>query len=51
MQELPKLGHHLEICFSVDNLEKSVAYYQKIGFNVYTGGDDKGWCSMTDGQN
>lgn len=45
----PRLGHHFEICFSVKDMEKSVEYYKKLGFTIYTGGIDKGWCTMTDG--
>jgi predicted lactoylglutathione lyase len=49
MNEMPKLGHHFELCFSVDDLKKSVEYYQKLGFRIYTGGIDKEWCTITDG--
>ena len=44
-----KLGHHFEICFSVDNIERSIEYYSKLGFKIYTGGPEKGWCTITDG--
>ena len=47
--EVPKLGHHLEICFSVDNLGEAIDYYASLGFKVYSGGKDKGWCTVTDG--
>ena len=49
MRSTPKLGHHFEICFSVDDLDESVKYYQEMGFKIYTGGPDKGWCTVTDG--
>ena len=49
MSSPPKFGHHFEICFSVDNLSESIKFYQNIGFEVYTGGPDKGWCTVTDG--
>ncbi|RMG28752.1 MAG: hypothetical protein D6732_18365 [Methanobacteriota archaeon] len=44
-----KLGHHLEICFSVENMEKTIEFYKKLGMKIYSGGPDKGWCTMTDG--
>jgi catechol 2,3-dioxygenase-like lactoylglutathione lyase family enzyme len=49
MATTPKLGHHIEICFSVEDLDKSVNFYQKMGFKIYTGGPNKGWCTVTDG--
>ena len=49
MTEITRLGHHFEICFSVDSLPESIAFYQKLGFKIYTGGSDKGWCTLTDG--
>ena len=49
MKSPPKFGHHFEICFSVDDLAESISFYQKIGFEIYTGGPDKGWCTVTDG--
>lgn len=48
--DIPKLGHHFELCFSVDDLKKSVEHYQKLGFEIYTGGVDKEWCTVTDGK-
>ena len=49
MRSTPKLGHYFEICFSVDDLSESIKYYQEMGFKTYTGGPDKGWCTVTDG--
>jgi catechol 2,3-dioxygenase-like lactoylglutathione lyase family enzyme len=49
MTEIPRLGHHFEICISVDNLQESIEFYKKLGFQIYTGGPDKGWCTITDG--
>ena len=49
MEETPRFGHHFEICFSVDNIKESVEFYQGLGFRIYTGGPDKGWCTVTDG--
>lgn len=47
--ETPKLGHHVEICIDVNDIHETLAYYKKLGFEVYTGGPDKGWCTITDG--
>ena len=44
---MTKLGHHLEICFSVKNMTESIEFYSRLGFKIYTGGSDKGWCTMT----
>jgi catechol 2,3-dioxygenase-like lactoylglutathione lyase family enzyme len=49
MTDIPRFGHHFEICISVESLHDSIAFYKKLGFNVYTGGPDKGWCTITDG--
>ncbi|MHA2224794.1 MAG: hypothetical protein ACXAC8_06295 [Candidatus Hodarchaeales archaeon] len=49
MAEIPRLGHHFEICISVDNLQDSIEFYKKMGFKIYTGGPNKGWCTVTDG--
>jgi len=49
MREIPQLGHHFELCFSVDDLGETIDYYAKLGFKVYSGGRDKGWCTITDG--
>ena len=49
MAEVPQLGHHFEICISVDNLQESIDFYNKLGFQIYTGGPNKGWCTITDG--
>ena len=47
---LPQLGHHFEICISVDNLAETVSFYQKLGFEIYTGGKKQEWCTVTDGK-
>ena len=47
--DMPRLGHHFELCFSVDDLKTSVEHYQKLGFKIYTGGIDQEWCTVTDG--
>lgn len=49
MADFPRLGHHFEICLSVDNLQESIEFYKKLGFRLYTEGPDKGWCTITDG--
>ncbi len=49
MTEIPQLGHHFEICISVDSLQESIDFYKKLGFKIYTGGPNKGWCTITDG--
>ncbi len=49
MKENIRLGPHFEICFSVRNLHESIDYYLNLGFKIYTGGKDKGWCTVTDG--
>ncbi|MHA2328284.1 MAG: hypothetical protein ACXACR_07155 [Candidatus Hodarchaeales archaeon] len=49
MAEIPRLGHHFEICISVDNLQDSIEFYKKMGFKIYTSGPNKGWCTVTDG--
>ncbi|MHA2271474.1 MAG: hypothetical protein ACXACI_06400 [Candidatus Hodarchaeales archaeon] len=49
MTEIPRLGHHFEICIDVENLQDSIEFYSKLGFEIYTGGPDKGWCTITDG--
>ena len=49
MAEVQQLGHHFEICISVENLQDSIDFYKKLGFKIYTGGPDKGWCTITDG--
>lgn len=49
MTKIAKLGHHLEICFSVDSLSQAIEYYLQLGFVIYSGGTDKGWCTLTDG--
>ncbi|MHA2503801.1 MAG: VOC family protein [Candidatus Kariarchaeaceae archaeon] len=47
--EAPRLGHHFEICIDVDDMEESIEFYSNLGFTIYTGGADKGWCTLTDG--
>ncbi|MFW9917141.1 MAG: hypothetical protein ACFFGZ_16160 [Candidatus Thorarchaeota archaeon] len=49
MKEIPRLGHHFEICIDVENLPDSIEFYGKLGFEIYTGGPDKAWCTVTDG--
>ncbi|MHA2075820.1 MAG: hypothetical protein ACW97X_14460 [Candidatus Hodarchaeales archaeon] len=49
MTKIPQLGHHFEICISVDNLQESIDFYKKLGFRIYTGGPNKVWCTLTDG--
>ncbi|MFW9777724.1 MAG: hypothetical protein ACFFE8_02640 [Candidatus Heimdallarchaeota archaeon] len=49
MTDIPRLGHHFEICFSVESLQGSIEFYEELGFEIYTGGPDKGWCTLTDG--
>lgn len=49
MTEIPRLGHHFEICINVGNLQDSVEFYSKLGFKIYTRGPDKGSCTLTDG--
>ncbi|MCY3415090.1 MAG: hypothetical protein INQ03_25790 [Candidatus Heimdallarchaeota archaeon] len=46
---VPRLGHHFELCITINDMNESVDYYEKLGFSIYTGGRDKGWCTMTDG--
>ncbi|MFX0050364.1 MAG: VOC family protein [Candidatus Hodarchaeota archaeon] len=48
MTDIPQLGHHFEICISVDDLQESLEFYKKLGFKIYTGAPDKGWCTITD---
>ncbi len=45
----PPFGHHLEICMSVPDMQQTVDYYLSLGFEIYSGGVDKGWCTVTDG--
>ncbi|WP_455464874.1 hypothetical protein [Candidatus Hodarchaeum mangrovi] len=49
MNDNIRFGHHFEICFSVKNLQESIDYYINLGFKIYTGGKNKGWCTVTDG--
>jgi predicted lactoylglutathione lyase len=49
MTDIPRLGHHFEICIDVGNLQESIEFYRKMGFEIYTGGPNKGWCTVTDG--
>jgi len=49
MKDQIRFGHHFEICFSVKNLHQSIDYYLNLGFKIYSGGKDEGWCTVTDG--
>ena len=44
-----QFGHHFEICFSVKNFHESIDFYLNLGFKIYSGGKDKGWCTVIDG--
>ena len=48
-KKVPRLGHHFELCFSVKDMGETVEFYKKLGFKIYSGGVDKGWCTITDG--
>ncbi|MBN2157250.1 MAG: VOC family protein [Candidatus Lokiarchaeota archaeon] len=44
----PKLGN-FELCFDVENLEESVAFYKKLGFQIIKGAIEYGTVCMSNG--
>lgn len=37
------------LCFDVEDMEKAVEFYNKLGFRIVSGGVDKGYCAISNG--
>lgn len=47
-EEKPTIGF-FELCFDVEDLEKSLEFYEKLGFKVVKGAIEYGTCGISNG--